>query len=267
MFDRELRRAVAALPSPEGGCIDSERLVTFYTGAIAEAEAEPLREHLAACARCVAAAAEARRFVEAIDGPSARQVPRIAARWRLGWAAAAALVVLAVLFLYRAAAPAPPGEASRWDALAIAKAPYPLPDPDESLLWRSGSGNVAGRFAEGMAAYEAGDFEPAARLLAKAVEESPRDDRARFYLGVTLLLLRRPAEALEPLERAAAASAAGVRLEARWYLALASLQSDRTERARAILQGVAADRQGSRAQEARALLARIGEPSPAPATP
>ena len=52
----------------------------------------------------------------------------------------------------------------------------------------------------------------------------PSADEPPFYLGVSLLIASRPAEAVAPLRRAAAGHDAAIAAQARRYLALATVR-------------------------------------------
>ena len=63
----DLRDAAVSVPA-RGPCLCGKDLVRFYSGEIAEADADRIRAHLAACRPCLDAADEARCFVESLRG-------------------------------------------------------------------------------------------------------------------------------------------------------------------------------------------------------
>lgn len=89
------------------------------------------------------------------------------------------------------------------------------------------------RFREAMAFYDDPDFQAKALpLLRDAVAEDPSNDQAQFWLGIALLLDRKSAEAIPPLE-AGTRLAPGSKLYAQ-YLLLAYLQTGAVEQAIAL---------------------------------
>lgn len=254
MSDEILRRAFSG--RGDGAHPGEAALVAFYRGGLTGTEEDAIREHLAACASCVELARDARRFVEAM-GADASVMPMPRARRWLALAAVLAAAAIGLIWIAksRPVAPLPAAAVSEsaarsWKELPVAAAPY-APAPEDELLYRSDAPADASDFAEAMAPYVRGDYPAAEAALARFLQAHPRDARASFYRGVSLLLLRRPEEAA-PLLGAAAES--GPPPEgARWYLALAHLQSGDEAAALRELDAVAAEG-GTNAREA-ALLA------------
>jgi cytochrome c-type biogenesis protein CcmH/NrfG len=106
-----------------------------------------------------------------------------------------------------------------------------------------------------MAPYSAGDFAGAADRLGQRLRTDPGDERARFYLGVSLLLTGHPDQSIEPLHRVAEESDL-LSSDASWYLAVACLATGDDSRAVALLRDLAAQG-GDRGDRARALLVEI----------
>lgn len=266
-FDEEVERAARAIHPSETSCHSAERLVDFYIHRLDEAEAEDLRSHLAACPACLAAAADARRFVASMRG--LRDLPVAASRSvrRGGWLAAAAVAAVAAgLVVYQMGGHSPTDPVARWRELVVAKAPYTPGERGDGVLWRGGAApsGEEGAFADGMKAYASGDLALAARLLEASLSSGSGHDEAPFYLGVTLLLLERPGEAHAQLERAARGTAPGTRAEATWYLALARLKSGRQDAAIELLEDLVADPAGSHRREAADLLRQMRSAPRAP---
>lgn len=78
-----------------------------------------------------------------------------------------------------------------------------------------------------IAAYHAGDFAAAARLLDDISRRSPGRAEAEFFLGVSRLLSRDPRGAVEPLNAAIRLSSGEAEQAAQWYLAVALERSGR----------------------------------------
>jgi tetratricopeptide (TPR) repeat protein len=266
-FDRDLKKALAR-PS-RTPCPGEEALVAFYRGGVSEADADAIRDHLAACASCVELARDARAFVEAMRGADGDVMPMSRAkRWLALAAALAAGAILAISIARSRPAPSleavlatPAAPALRsWKDLPITAAPY-APAPEDELLYRSDAPADASDFTEVMAPYVRGNYAAAEAALGRFLQAHPRDARASFYRGVTLLLLGRPEEA-EPLLRAAATTGRPFQ-DARWYLALARLQSGDQAAALADLDAVAAEG-GAKALEAARLASEVRSGSSAP---
>ncbi len=273
---RKWLSAAARTMSASGGpCPGHERLAAFHAGELNETEADAVREHLGECAGCVADARDARRFVDALRDRRPRSHVLRPAVWlrrpAAQWAALAASLLLAAaaawLLLGRTELRLPAG-ADRWRDLPVAKAEYvPVPPAqDDGSVWRGAAGAAPARatserFIEAMRSYVANDLGEAERRLREIGAGDPARPEARFYLGVTLLLLGRAPEAVAPLEEASATPNRRLSDEARWYLALAWLKAGEPRRAVAPLEPLAAS-SGPRADEASRLLARIREASP-----
>lgn len=234
-------------PGKQPGCFDEATVVRFYEGALAEDEADRLREHITTCAACLELARDAHAFVAAMRGPQAvpRQLqPRRS--WAGWWLAAAAVIPILIWVA--------PLMRQR-DAIEIVPAPYLRASLDNSnTAWRGAEG-ADDRFELAMRAYLAKDYQAAELALEAHVSSHSEDDRGRFYLAVTRLLRGRTADALADLSRLTEDAAEPLRSEARWYRALAWLKTGERDRAVEELRWLASS-SSSRAPEARALLDR-----------
>jgi hypothetical protein len=254
-----LRAALRARPGAVGACPAEERVFAFYAGSLAFADEDEVRAHLVACAACREVAADAREFLAAIGGEPGRTAALGSPRWRTVAALAAGLVLLAggALLTRRlvprpqpSAAPAP--APNPWRDLPVETAEYV---PEDDVLWRDEGAPAGDGFADAMEPYARGDFAESARRLGAYLARRPQDTRARFYHGVTLLLLGRDGEAVAALEPVTGDERLGP--EARWYLALAHLRAGESKRARPLLQGLA-EGSGPRRAAAQARLGELG---------
>jgi hypothetical protein len=268
-----LSAAAREMDAPREACPGPERLAAFYAGEIGEAGSEAVRDHLAACGACVAESGEARRFVDVLRGarPVARTAPTGAwfgaprQRW-VGLAATLALVVVAAWLVLARGERQPSQDAARWRDLVVARAAYTPPgSPGVEGTWRGPDETAAsqskGTLVDAMKPYAADDFGEAERRLREIGPSDPARAEARFYLGVTLLLLDRAPDATAPLEEASSSPDRGFGDEARFYLALAWLKAGKPERAVGSLERLAVS-SGRHAAEASRLLARIREAPP-----
>ena len=103
---------------------------------------------------------------------------------------------------------------------------------------------------------EAGENEKALDLLDEVLLSAPDHPMAVYFKGIALMNLRRPAEALPWLEKAASFDTASFYEEARWQLARALVQTGKTRRATSLLKTIAAE-PGPHQQGARELLQEI----------
>lgn len=253
-LDREIRAALRRGPAPASPCPGDDSLASFYAGELAESEEEGIREHLSACAACVARARDARSFAAAMARPREG-----AYRWR--HAAAAVLAGVAILLLWHGANEPPgPSPIEVPGGLPVEKAPYD-PEGDGGLVWRGGGSaeepSVEGSFRWAMEPYARDAWAEASSRLERRLRVEPRDERARFYLGVARLLDAKPAEAAEAL-RPLAEGSSDRSVDASWYLALALLETGDADAARSHLRRVASG-EGPSAARARRLLGEIEE--------
>jgi hypothetical protein len=225
--------------------LDEPTLIDFYRGRLSSGREEAVREHLAACAGCVEAARDARRFLEAMGESAPVREPRRFPAWFP--LAAAVLLALAggVLWLSTRGG-------GRWRDLPISAAPWP-PSAEEELVYRSPEGDG---FAEVMEPYARGNYAAAEAALGQYLTSKPHDSRALFYRGVSLLMLGLAREAREPLAAAAELATGSARDEARWYLAIAKLKSGDAARAARDLEDLA-KAGGPRRDDAARLLRSI----------
>ncbi|MEW6365202.1 MAG: hypothetical protein AB1714_11280 [Acidobacteriota bacterium] len=263
-------------------CPSAETLAEFYLGRLDETRSGRVRSHLVQCRRCLDAARDAREFVELMvgDGRAVKREPiplSRAVRWAFRpaiFAAAAAVIVASatILWVWPARPPAgtpeqqaqvphvtttPVEAANPWRDMAVAKAPYaPSTSPEDELIWRDGGPTTdksARELDKAMEPYLTDDYAAAARNLTRFLELNPRDSRAGYYLGVSLLLEGKVSSAIPVLERALSLSAPQSDFDTRWYLALALLKGNQQARAVAHLSRLASQ-PGPRQKQAESLL-------------
>lgn len=170
-----------------------ELVEAYAAGRLEEAAAAAFEDHYFACEACL------QRLRLAQDLPTAFEQPIAATRtrpaWPIGLAAAASLLLAAGL--WRVAQPPAPGPGAAPSAAPTSPGPTraerlrelgrfepPVWSP-ETL--RSGGAEPDG-LEEGRRRYLARDYAGAVPLLERAAEAAPRDPRAAFFLGATLLL-------------------------------------------------------------------------------
>lgn len=105
-------------------------------------------------------------------------------------------------------------------------------EPFENLI----SPPEGGALAQGMMAYDQGDYKSATQLLSAYVQNNT-DPQARFYLGVSQLLDGQLAPAISNLEILAKAEDLPQKA-AQWYLALAYLKNDEIKKATPLIEGL-----------------------------
>jgi hypothetical protein len=126
--------------------------------------------------------------------------------------------------------------------------------PLENVLFLPSQGAGLTDLQAGMAAYDAGKYEDAARLLS-AYERSRPDQAVQVYLGVSLLFSDRSADAVRPLAEASMSPEPPVQEAACWYLALAYLAQDKPDAAQQALSRIPAD--GIFGAQAQTLLTQL----------
>jgi tetratricopeptide (TPR) repeat protein len=163
-----------------------------------------------------------------------------------------------------ASTPSPPLQQAprpeRWRSVNVPVADYTAPGtPRPPRTYRGGASQPVptriGGFERAMRSYQAGDYDGAVRAL-RPLAAKGDDPRASFYLGVSLLLLDRTVEALPALDLVDRKAPAGLRDQARYYLALAHLRLGDPARALPFLESAAASPQHFASDAAR-LLAEV----------
>ena len=273
--DHRLGREGAAWREARQGCPDPDLLAARGSELLDPAIRETLTAHVRACAACAQLADDLDRVAADVSLESAetrvlmrvRQQAASAQPWRWRLAAAAAVLLAcaaAVLGVTRSpststtrGAPgvatsggreAPPPQmaetlqehidvAANWTIEAA-----PVRVPMSSLgTSRSGEATSAGTtLSDALAPYQEGRYAEAIPLLEAVAQREPGSVDAAFYLGVARLLAQHAADAVAPLERAAALAPRGRRAEIAWYEATAEQRSGKTEAARTRLEALCA---------------------------
>lgn len=250
--------AASSCPSPA-------RLQALLADALPLEQREAVESHVTGCPACLSLLQDLRNWQPPVpaDGELKRLRRRIQRgqpkpeptwhRWTWLMAPAGALAALLITldvprFIGPAAplphAKTPPIASPVYDLSSIfplEKAPVRLP-PAALLLFR-GQAELSAPLREVAAAlvpYQKNDYPSAARELGPVAGRHPESFEASFYLGVSLLLSGRPAEAIAPLERARAAGGAAQKPEAAWYLAVAHARSGSIRLARPLLEELCA---------------------------
>jgi hypothetical protein len=263
---RGARRGTPALlvpdPAWEGSAVadagaapDPADVAALAEGRLAPDEARAVRAALARCddgpemllAALTAARDLAGDVERAVPAAPPRPVPAVASQRRplardpRTWlvAAAAAAVILLVLWPDRDGAPRELGAVARIEALAV----------------NAVRGDASAR-ERGLEAYARADFAAAIAALSAATAADGGDGEAWLYLGSALLLESRAPDAAPALEAAAAAAKGPFAEEARWQLAQARLALADGDAARAQLERIASG-DGHRAPDARDQLGEL----------
>jgi hypothetical protein len=259
---------------------EGELLAAYEFGLLGEREAAVFEDHLARCPHCLEAVFEMSPVSRALTAAPERIAPHPAPLgasadeergtappagvagmpprgWRsrlqnwsracrrpVVWAPAGALAAAALIIVMMTSGSELPYE----EVVRLEPVPY------TQLQTRGGNGSAAaGQFQAGMSAYATGRYREAADQLAAALqtagENLPADsDQIRFYLGLSLLLDRRPAEARPHLAAASSSAVQPLSERAIWYSAQAELLLGRPERAMGYLQSLADSSIGYRAR-------------------
>lgn len=256
------RRAAGPCPAPDW-------LRAAESGALTGTTAVDILSHLDVCEACqVLVEALTDEDVTAIDDDERARLdarvlgaaragnqlrPPAQRRWPRPVVSAMALAASALLAVWTAPVwlnPAPPPPAGPPDGPATVPVSPPsvlalgLPRVEvaieEELVSRGAPG--ASTQAESdprlpaIDAFDRRDFEAAARLLGDAARHEPSAADLRLLLGVSLLYLDRPSDALRQLTVARNTGPGPIRQEATWYLALANAHTGQTGAASSLLE-------------------------------
>lgn len=238
--------------------IDREEYAERYAaGKLPEPEAEAFEEHFFRCAACLARLEAAQETAVILrTGGAVRRLSYT------GLAMAACLLVALGAALFWARQPEanpPPAEVARLEPPppnALAElGRFDAPIYHDAVL-RGAAERGSAEFTSGIAAYQKHDYTAAAASLSKAAEANPRDARAAFFAGVSLLLSGDTAGGLDALRRTDGLGLTPYQEEARFYQAKALLLMGDAAGARQVLQRVVA-MHGDWESTARDILARL----------
>lgn len=206
---------------------DGERVHRYVAGTLDLEDVAQFEAHLLGCAECQAAVREGVAVAAALRRISAPAVdPVRVGRWRRWWAVPLAAAAASALWLVMGRE----GPLARLGRVVEARAFAGVPV--------RGDADSMSRLADsGMAAYGAGEYVDAARLLG-AVPEEARTAGLRFYLGVSLLLSDAPRDGARHLADVSADSPYAA--EAHFYRAKAWLRLGQADSALAELDAVEA---------------------------
>lgn len=255
---------LAANPSGTPECPPPDLLRASKAGVLPGALEADVAGHVERCLACQA-------LVEALDDPSVGDITtderaRILSRIRSGvqpatprrrgawmWrplplltAAAAAVVIVGMALLWQVSGPVVEGPQRTRPrgtgvpaVFRLEKAEIRQPATDV-LRWRGVEGEVRGELDDltrALDPYRRDDYAEAASRLADVTRQYPDSAAGHFYLGVSLLFLDRPADAVAALQSAErlVPPEPGLASDVAWYLALAYQRAGQRERAAATL--------------------------------
>lgn len=113
-------------------------------------------------------------------------------------------------------------------------------------------------FGAAMEEYLKGNYEEAAKVLSKIVDDQNYDEKAGFYLGVCLLLSGEREKAVFHLQRTADSKHSNIRQKSLWYLAQADILMGELGSARSRLEEIVGEG-GKMAPRAREQLQKIAQ--------
>ena len=246
--------------SSHTGCSSPEMIRAYLEECLPEPELAGVKLHIATCAACAALS----RDLKALDvsGPAPLEVGRIRARiglpvqalpqpkasaawWRplAPWVLAAASAAL-VIGTWIQIGKKPRSLAENPPLVTKKTAPIPNPIPVRpaavrlplaSLVWRGDENKVADAYpaslSKALESYREGNYGASVSALEEVTAKYPRRPEAQFYLGVSLLLVGRAADAIAHLENVRTAGESSVSPEIGWYLAAALENAGRKQEA------------------------------------
>ena len=247
---------------------DRDLAEAYLFDRLSEEERDAFERHYFECERCFAEVEALRDVQGALRRPVAGPAQR-AANW--SWLATAALVILgvaAIALVWRGArstdqelpvasreaatpaSPSPSQPAPRIDA-QLARVEPPRYEPR-----RLRTAGLRPAFVAGMNRYQAADYAGAIPSLQEAVAADRAFEPARFYLGVSQILVGQPQAGIRTLEPIAARRDSPFAEEARFVTAKGHLQlGDVAQAARALDRTI--ELQGEREAEARRIKAAL----------
>jgi TolA-binding protein len=245
----------------------------YVTGDLTEAERVAFEDHFFACAACLARVQDLQMLQDALsqDRREAGAGRFRFTAFRGGWVAAAAAVLLAVVFWSRSPSTATNGRQASPPATsagpATAAQTHIAPDTLAALAVvtpprylalpvRSERSADAQAFDAAMKRYSSGHYEDAARLLRPLVWQSGNLPHAAFFLGVSELMNGHLDAARAALDKAVASGAKPYGDEAHFYIAKLDLRIGDVSAARRELEA-AARREAGPPGEAQRLLAAL----------
>lgn len=260
------------------GCLSAEMVRASVEECLPEPELSRARQHLAQCPMCAALAQDLSAFemsgptplesrrMRAKIGLPVEPVPEQARPWWAKvapWVLAAGCAALAVGVWTRISQPTtgvtPTAVVKSGSAQRLPVQPAAVRMPLTSLVWRGEEKKSTDAYpaalAKALEPYGAGKYAEAIAALQPIAAEHPRRAEGHFYLGVSLLMANRDADAITPLENARAALDSPIRSEIDWYLAVALRNSGRTTEAAVLFRSLC-DNAGVHQKEACAALAQ-----------
>ena len=217
-------------------CFEAESMLEKYLrGDLGDKEAERLEEHLLTCENCSEHLEDLTLLRASLGShrasPSEAQ-PSERFEWRWVWLAAAAAVLLAVIFWPRSTGP------DRETQVLLAHLAEVQPPPYEPKSLRASADEAERASREAMVAYQEGRFEEAVAGLETAVGLDPNLNKAQFYLGASYLLTGQAPEAIDSLTRVVESGDATYSEWALFYRGKAHLRLGDVESALADMQAV-----------------------------
>lgn len=244
----------------------------YVSGEMSEIEQSAFEEHFFTCDVCFQRVRELQQVQAVLRGGIGQARPKRSIGWAAGLAAAAALVLAVAAWQWSArhsrsvdlaySGPSTAGNdaGSRAHARESALSTLALVTPPAftPLTTRGNESAARRQFDAAMAKYTAGQYADAEAGLSAAVASAPDLPPAQFYLGISRLLLGRPADARTPLAAAASLGVSPWSEESHFYLAKVALAQNDVATATTELRTAAAAGAGP-AGEARRILAALDE--------
>jgi len=273
-------------PKDSMGCdmvAREEILESYLVGRLSVEDRDAFEAHFFECARCfdeLQTLQALQRELGQAPVTSTRSPTRLlVGGWRAAALAATVVLAVGVMLLMRPPippgstepptaqrppSPAQPSEQPRPEVPAPPVASAPSleqlarfePPRYEPLRLRGVPNEPTARFQRGMEQYRKADYAGAVDDLRAAVELDPDAAHARFFLGISYLLLAQDNAAIDQLQNTIALGDSGYLEDAQFFLAKAFLRRKDLGRAEMQLKKLIEPR-GSRTAEARQLLAEV----------
>ncbi len=236
------------------GCPPPDLLQAARAYAVPEELKDAVQQHLRGCRVCQILAADLEQIQAAITSEEGKRIrervfsdtslPKQSRSWRWFWAIvpAAAVAAICLLIVWNRY----PAQDSGHSTSAISSATatvFILKPPTVSapipLVMRGTSENretYLNDLMRALAPYRAGNYAEAAKSLNALAQKYPTSPEVAFYLGVSLLMEGKNADAANTLQRAETLVSGPLGGACQWYRAIADVRSGHAEAAVAPLQ-------------------------------
>jgi tetratricopeptide (TPR) repeat protein len=225
-------------------CLTLDDLIAYSQGSLASHERERIQRHAAHCNLCSDAMIgisaspnneDVRPIIESLQQDIHRRTTQLAGKkrnWRIYYRAAALLLIALSSLLYLFSQKSP------HEALFEK---YFRPYPNTIPITRGENSEM--KLKQGLAEYEFENYEQAAIILEEVINSEPGNSVAHFYLGISLLFLNHPDQAISNFQDVIQIGNNEFVEHANWYLGLSFLKKGELDQAKIIFRNWQSEKQ------------------------